>query len=69
MIRVSHAKQYFVLAFASGPFELWDAVQLCLLRSMPKKFPLVTALVWVPNHKSKKKNVSDATESWRKIET
>jgi len=65
MIRVSHAKQYFVLAFASGPFELWDAVQLCLLRSMPKKFPLVTALVWVPNHKSKKKNVSDATESWR----
>ena len=32
MIRVSHAKQYFVLAFTAGPFELWDARKLCLLR-------------------------------------
>ena len=32
MIRVSHAKQYFVLAFSAGPFELWDIKKLCLLR-------------------------------------
>ena len=58
LIRVSHAKQYFVLAFATGPFELWDLKKLCLLRTMPKKFPLITALVWSPSHKSKKRSVT-----------
>ena len=29
---------------------------------MPKKFPLVTALVWSPAHRSKKKNVSGTVE-------
>jgi hypothetical protein len=28
-----------------GPFELWDLRNMCILRTMPKKFPSVTALV------------------------
>jgi hypothetical protein len=45
MIRVSQMKQYFVVAFAAAPFELWDLRTLCLLRTMPKKFPPITSLV------------------------
>ena len=48
MVRVSSALQFFVLAFAHGPFELWDAARLCLLRTMPKKFPHVSAITWSP---------------------
>ena len=62
MLRVSHAKQYFVLAFSAAPFELWDLKKLCLLRTMPKKFPLVTALVWTPNHKMRRKSPVPGTE-------
>ena len=51
MIRVSSALQFFVLAFSSGPFELWDAVKLTLLRTMPKKFPHVSAISWSPTHR------------------
>ena len=53
MIRVSQGKQYFVVAFAASPFELWDLRKLCLLRTMPKKFPPISALVWSPLHSSK----------------
>ena len=63
MIRVSHAKQYFVLAFTAGPFELWDAKKLCLLRTMPKKFPFVSALIWSPKHRPKKKSASGILET------
>lgn len=28
-----------------GPVELWDLRNMCILRTMPKKFPSVTALV------------------------
>jgi WD40 repeat protein len=56
MIRVSSSLQFFVIAFANAPFELWDARKFCLLRTMPKKFPHVSALTWSPNHKSRKKN-------------
>jgi len=55
MIRVSHLKKYFVVAFASGPFELWDLNKLCILRTMPKKFPHITALEWSPLHTSRLK--------------
>ena len=54
MLRVSHLKQYFIIAFAAGqPFELWDLKTLSLLRTMPKKFPPVTALDWSPLHNLK----------------
>jgi hypothetical protein len=38
-------RQYFVLSLKFGTFELWDLRNLSILRTMPKKFPLVTALV------------------------
>ena len=53
MIRVSHLKQYFIVAFTSGPFELWDLHSLNLLRTMPKRFPPITALDWSPLHNLK----------------
>jgi hypothetical protein len=55
MVRISHVRQYFVIAFAAAPFELWDLKKLCILRTMPKKFPLVTALAWSPLHTSRSK--------------
>ncbi|XP_039301193.1 WD repeat-containing protein 11-like, partial [Nilaparvata lugens] len=64
IVRVSPLKQYFVIVMKDGPFELWDLKTLTLMRSMPKKFPLVTALEWSPAHnfkllKTKKKSVSE----------
>merc|ERR1719259_1378359 len=53
MIRVSHLKQYFIVAFVGAPFELWDLTTLSLLRTMPKKFPPITALDWSPLHNIK----------------
>lgn len=60
MIRVSHLKQYFIVAFIGAPFELWDLKNMTLLRTMPKKFPPITALDWSPLHnlKSLKKKMS-----------
>ena len=45
-LQVSQQKKYFVVAFASGPFELWDLERLQLLRTMPRKFPTITAVEW-----------------------
>jgi hypothetical protein len=53
MIRVSHLKQYFIVSFRGAPFELWDLTNLSLLRTMPKKFPPITALEWSPLHNLK----------------
>ena len=53
MDRVSHLKQYFIVAFVGAPFELWDLTTLSLLRTMPKKFPPITALDWSPLHNMK----------------
>ena len=53
MIRVSHLKQYFIVSFRGAPFELWDLKNLSLLRTMPKKFPPITALEWSPLHNLK----------------
>ena len=64
MLRVSHLKQYFIVAFAfrHAPFELWDLKSLTLLRVMPKKFPPITALDWSPLHnlKSLKRRLKEA---------
>lgn len=53
MLRVSHLKQYFIVAFQGAPFELWDLRTMTLLRTMPKKFPAITALDWSPLHNLK----------------
>ena len=60
MVRVSHLKQYFIVAFTGAPFELWDLKNMTLLRTMPKKFPPITALDWSPLHnlKSLKKKMT-----------
>jgi len=63
MIRVSHLKKYFVVAFASGPFELWDLTKLCILRTMPKKFPHITALEWSPLHTARVKKSGSTSPS------
>ena len=64
MIRVSHLKQYFIVAFQGAPFELWDLRNMTLLRTMPKKFPPITALDWSPLHnlKSLKKKMTEEQE-------
>ncbi|KAJ4431502.1 hypothetical protein ANN_20100 [Periplaneta americana] len=64
MVRVSPLKQYFVVIMKDGPFELWDLRNLCMLRTMPKKFPSVTALEWSPIHnlKSLKKKLASVEE-------
>ena len=43
----------FIVAFIGSPFELWDLRSLTLLRTMPKKFPPITALDWSPLHNLK----------------
>ncbi len=53
MLRVSHLKQYFIVAFSGAPFELWDLRNMTILRTMPKKFPPITALDWSPLHNLK----------------
>ena len=59
LVRVSHLRKYFVVAFSQGPFELWDLSKMVVLRTMPRKFPLITALEWSPiNSKLNKKNGS-----------
>ena len=39
MIRVSQGKQYFIVAFAASPFELWDLRKLCLLEDDAEEVP------------------------------
>ena len=59
MVRVSHLRKYFVVAFSQGPFELWDLTKMVVLRTMPRKFPHITALEWSPiNSKLSKKSGS-----------
>ncbi|XP_075922520.1 WD repeat-containing protein 11 isoform X1 [Petromyzon marinus] len=50
MIKISHLKQYLIVAFRDKPVELWDVRTGALLREMPKTFPAVTALEWSPSH-------------------
>ena len=58
MVRVSHLRKLFVVAFSQGPFELWDLEKLCVLRTMPRKFPHITALEWSPASSSGKSRKS-----------
>eukprot|EP01114_Cavostelium_apophysatum_P016161 TRINITY_DN4543_c0_g1_i5.p1 TRINITY_DN4543_c0_g1~~TRINITY_DN4543_c0_g1_i5.p1 ORF type:complete len:1158 (+),score=259.94 TRINITY_DN4543_c0_g1_i5:107-3580(+) len=46
-IRVSSAKNYFIILLKDRPFELWDMKKLTLLRIM-KPYSQVTALEWAP---------------------
>ena len=50
MVRVSPLKQYFMVVFKDGPPELWDLRHLTLIRTLPKRFPVMTALEWLPSH-------------------
>ena len=47
-LRISHLKQYLIIAFKDDPFEIWDLRSLSLLRVMPKQFSAVTAIEWSP---------------------
>ena len=49
MIRISHNKQYFLVAFKDKPLELWDLKALTMLRGMSQKLPFPTALEWSPS--------------------
>ncbi|XP_041477434.1 WD repeat-containing protein 11-like [Lytechinus variegatus] len=53
-LKVSHLKQYLIVLFKEKPFEIWDLRTVCLLREMPKHFPIITALEWSPSHHKKK---------------
>ncbi|XP_052225390.1 WD repeat-containing protein 11-like isoform X2 [Dreissena polymorpha] len=53
MLRVSHLRQYFTLAFKEKPLELWDLKTLTILREMSSKLPLPTAMEWSPSHNLK----------------
>jgi len=63
MIRVSQLRQYFIVAFQGAPFELWDLTNLCVLRTMPKKFPGVSALEWSPFNSRAGKKKEDTPSS------
>lgn len=56
--------QYFIVAFVGAPFELWDLKNLHPLRTMPRKFPPITALEWSPLHnlKSLKRKMREERE-------
>ena len=43
------------MAFSQGPFELWDLAKMSVLRTMPRKFPHITALEWSPAAGTKSK--------------
>jgi len=45
IVKVSPQKQYFILVLSGGPVELWDLRSKHILRALPKKFPIITALV------------------------
>ncbi|KAI5748459.1 hypothetical protein M8J77_025794 [Diaphorina citri] len=68
ILKVSPLKQYFILILKDGPFELWDLRKLQLLRIMPKKIPIVTALEWSSAHgkkKSAKSGGARAEDRWK----
>lgn len=50
LIRVSPLKQYFMVVFKDAPPELWDLRHLTLIRTLPRRFPSITTLEWLPSH-------------------
>ncbi|KAK6635197.1 hypothetical protein RUM44_000448 [Polyplax serrata] len=53
ILKVSPLKQYFILVISGGQFELWDLKSRQLVRTMRKKFPVVTAVEWLPQSGSR----------------
>ncbi|KAL5022239.1 hypothetical protein ScPMuIL_001394 [Solemya velum] len=53
LLKVSHLRQYFILAFKDKPFELWDLKTLTILRETGKNLPRPVALEWSPSHSLK----------------
>lgn len=53
-VRVSHLKQYFLVTFGEQPAELWELATLAPLRTLPGRFPPLTALAWSPVHNVRK---------------
>ena len=50
MVRVSPLKQYFLVVFKDGPPELWNLRHLTLIRTLPRRFPVINSLEWLPSH-------------------
>lgn len=66
LLRISHLKQYFLLAFKEKPVELWDLRTFTMLREMGKSLPRPTALEWSPSHSLKslkKKSQQQSSDS------
>ena len=66
LLRVSPLKQYFIIVFKESPPELWDLRHLTLVRTLPKRFPTITTLEWMPTHLHrllKKSNAEDSDSS------
>lgn len=53
-------RQYFIVVFREDPFELWDARKLVPLRTMPRRFPRVSALEWSPTSHMKARRESES---------
>ena len=49
MVRVSPLKQYFLVVFKDGPPELWNLRHLTLIRTLPRRFPIINSLEWLPS--------------------
>ncbi|RWS04712.1 WD repeat-containing protein 11-like protein [Dinothrombium tinctorium] len=58
-LKVSHLKQYFILALKNEPFEIWDLKRLTLLQVMAKHTPLITAVEWSPLYNKKSVDEKD----------
>ena len=62
-VRVSPLKQYFIVTFGEQPAELWELASLTPLRTLPGKFPALTALEWSPVHSARRRAGSGAEPS------
>jgi hypothetical protein len=65
LLRVSPLKQYFMVVFKEAPPELWDLRHLTLIRTLPKRFPTITSLEWLPSHLQRhvKKSLAEDSDS------
>lgn len=65
LVRVSPLKQYFMVVFKEAPPELWDLRHLTLIRTLPKRFPTITSLEWLPSHLQRhvKKSLAEDSDS------
>ncbi|KAL4232352.1 WD repeat-containing protein 11 [Mactra antiquata] len=57
MLRISHLKQYFIVAFKDKALELWDIKTMTMLRELGKSMPFPTALEWSPSLRHLKKKL------------